>query len=88
MKGKEELLTFPCEFPIKVVGLFDDQFEITVLDIIRRHFPDLSETSISSRGSKDGKYLALTITVNALSKQQLDQAYIELSEHEHVIMAL
>jgi len=88
MKSREELLSFPCEFPIKVVGLRDNQFEMTVFGIIRRYFPDLSETAISTRTSKDGKYLAITVTVTAQSKQQLDQVYIELSEHEYVIMAL
>ena len=88
MKDKEELLSFPCEFPIKVVGFSNEQFEITILGIIRRHFPELTETAISTRPSKDQKYLAITVTVTARSKDQLDRAYIELSEHECVIMAL
>lgn len=79
---------FPCDFPIKVFGLANETFETVVLTIIRKHAPDLSETAITTKQSKDGKYLSITITVNAKSKEHVDNIYLELTASEHVIMAL
>jgi len=48
-------LKFPCEFPIKVVGLANGNFKATALTIIRQHCPDLAETALQTRTSKNGK---------------------------------
>lgn len=79
---------FPCEYPLKIVGLADGGFETAVLTIIRQSFPALSEDAIQRRLSRDGKYLSLTVTVLAPDKKTLDDLYIELSNHPNVIMAL
>lgn len=84
----ESLLQFPCDFPVKVMGEASAEFEIAVLDIIHRHAPDLKENAIFSRASKDGKYLALTITVVAQSQMQLDAIYHALTACKLVLMAL
>ena len=55
---------------------------------MQSHFPDVSEDSISERQSKADRYLSLTITVNAESREQIDAVFRELSSHEHVIMVL
>lgn len=83
-----ELLHFPCEFVIKVFGIASDEFEVTVLTIIRHHIKDLREDAIRNRNSKDGKYLALTITVPVDSREQLDAIYRELTSSSRVLMVL
>lgn len=84
----ETLLDFPCEFPIKAVGLAEDSFGLLVVEIIRKHVDDLTEGAVNTRTSSNGKYLSVTVTINAESKSQLDAIYIELSGHERVMMAL
>lgn len=84
----ESLLKFPCNFVIKVFGLASDEFEVAVITIIRNHVKDMREDALRTRTSKDGKYLALTITINAESKEQLDNIYRELTLSPHVLMAL
>ena len=84
----ETLLTFPCDFPIKIMGHATDEFEATVLGIIHKHVPSFSDSSFQSRPSNKGKYLALTITVHVTSKNQLDNIYRELSSSPQVLMAL
>ena len=84
----ETLLEFPCQFPIKAMGLSCDAFEIAVIEIINRHVGDLGEGAVSSRASKNGKYTSMTITITAHSKQQLDNIYTDLTACEHVHMAL
>lgn len=84
----ESLLTFPCDFPIKIFGLTDSPFETEALSIIRRYVPDFKDTALSSRPSQNGKYIALSVTVQVDSKAQLDSIYQELSRSPHIIMVL
>ncbi len=84
----ESPLKFPCEFPVKAMGLSGIDFEEHVLDIFRRHVPDLDETLISKRDSQAGKYVSITVTVQAKNRQQLDAIYQELTDSKHVVMAL
>jgi uncharacterized protein len=82
------LLRFPCSFPIKVMGYAEDDFDSLVVSIVRKHVNDLYEAAVSSRLSQGGRYLAITITIDAQSQEQLDAIYHELSSHERVLMAL
>lgn len=84
----ETLLKFPCEFPIKAMGLACDEFEIAVIEIINRHVDNLAENALKMKPSKNGKYTSITITITAHSKEQLDAIYMELTACEHVSIAL
>ena len=84
----ETLLEFPCDFPIKVMGRSGDDFDALVAEIVRRHVPELGEGAVRSRPSRAGNYLAVTVTITATSRQQLDNIYYDLTAHERVIMAL
>lgn len=79
---------FPCEFIIKVFGNTSEQFEVEVLTIIRKHIKDLRENALMCRPSKDGKYLAITVTITAQSRAQLDDIYRDLSSSPSILMAL
>jgi putative lipoic acid-binding regulatory protein len=84
----ESAFSFPCDFPIKAMGHASGNFEITILEIVRRHAPDLTEESFKSRPSSNGKYLSVTVTIRAESRKQLDAIYMDLTACEHVLMAL
>ena len=84
----ETLLEFPCQFPIKAMGLACDELEIAVIEIINRHVENLAEGALSMKPSKNGKYTAITITITAHSKDQLDAIYVDLSACELVSIAL
>ncbi|MEM7026840.1 MAG: DUF493 domain-containing protein [Pseudomonadota bacterium] len=88
MAEEDSLIQFPCDFPIKVMGIAEDDFDLIIVEIVRRHAPDLGEGAVRSRHSKEGKYISVTVTVNAQSREQLDNIYLDLTEHEKVIMAL
>lgn len=81
-------LQFPCEFPIKAFGSGHGDFEVLVVGIVRRHAPDLAEGAVASRPSKSGKYLAVTVTLQAQSQEQLDAIYRDLTACSEVAMAL
>jgi hypothetical protein len=82
------LLEFPCEFPIKAVGLSHDGLQQLIIDIVRRHASDVEDGSVTSRRSGGGKYTAVTITIQAQSKQQLDAIYRDLKENSAITMVL
>jgi putative lipoic acid-binding regulatory protein len=84
----ESLLEFPCEFAIKAMGKAEPGFDTLVLELVRRHAPDLHEGAMRSRPSKGGKWVSITITLQAQSKAQLDAIYRDLSAHEKIVMAL
>ena len=86
--GNESLLTFPCVFPMKVVGRREDGFAQTVSEIVLRHAPDFRPVTMEMRTSKNGRYLSLTVTIHARSREQLDALYSELSKHPKVAMVL
>lgn len=85
---EETLFECPCEFPIKAMGKTDVQIDLLVVEIIRRHVPDISEGAVKARPSKDGNFLAITVIIEASSKQQLDAIYQDLTDHPHVLYAL
>ena len=84
----ESLLVFPCAFPIKVMGLTQDEFAQTIVGVVRKHAPDYDPSTLEMRASTAGKYLSLTCTINATSRDQLDDLYRELSSHPMVTMVL
>lgn len=86
--NNETLLTFPCEFPIKIMGKAHDDLRQAVLDILAEHAPEFDESNLAIKDSAEGNYHALTATINAQSKQQLDAIYQALTDHDLVLMAL
>ena len=86
--SEETLLEFPCQFPIKAMGKTNIELDLLVIEIVRRHAPDIKEGAVTTRPSKDGNYIAVTVIVEASSKQQLDAIYQDLTDHPHVLMAL
>lgn len=85
---EESLLEFPCNFPIKAAGKAGENFDALVVEIVRRHVPDLSEAAVSLRESSGGKWVSVTVVIEASSKDQLDAIYRELSAHERVVWAI
>ena len=84
----ESLLSFPCPFPIKVMGRTQDGFAQAIMLVVRRHAPDFDAATLEMRASSAGKYLSLTCTINATSRGQLDDLYRELSGHPMVRLVL
>jgi len=81
MEQPETLLEFPCDFPLKIVGLAHAEFLSTMVEIVSRYAPDFDASTVTQKASSGGKYVSLTCTINATSKLQLDDLYRELSGH-------
>jgi putative lipoic acid-binding regulatory protein len=87
MRTSLTTFTFPCTFPLKVMGQNNEAFQTSVMAIFQKHLHP-APVVYTSRPSAGGKYLSLTATFTAQSREQLDALYRELNAHELVVMTL
>jgi uncharacterized protein len=85
---EQSLIEYPSAFPIKVMGTHVDGFTEAVVSIARQFDPAFDAGTIESRPSKGAKYLGLTLTITATSREQLDELYRTLSTHPMVKVVL
>ena len=81
-------LAYPTAFPLKIMGRREGGFTKAVIGIVQKHAPDFVPGTIETRPSREGKYISLTATINATSREQLDALYQELCDHPSVVMVL
>lgn len=81
-------IEFPLVFPLKIIGKNENDFEPFVVEIVRRHFPDLLEENIISRLSNGDKYLSVSVEFWAESRSQVDALCTELSSNKRILMLL
>ena len=86
--AKESLIEYPSQFPIKVMGLKVDGYVHALTHIAHQFDPQFGASTIELRESKGGKYLGVTLTVTATSREQLDELYRTLSSHPMVKVVL
>ena len=79
---------FPCQFPVKAMGKNIPNIEAIVVEIVRRHVSDLSASAVKTRESKGGKYISVTITVEAQSKAQLGAVYMDLTACTDILITM
>jgi putative lipoic acid-binding regulatory protein len=84
----ESLLSFPTDFPIKVMGRRVDHFAQAVVGVVREHAPDFDPATLELRASREGNYLSVTATIRATSREQLDNLYRALTSHPLVKVVL
>jgi putative lipoic acid-binding regulatory protein len=82
------LIEYPSAFPIKVMGEQADGYVEAVVAIARSFDPAFDPSTVETRSSSGGKYLGVTITVTATSREQLDELYRALSSHPLVRVVL
>lgn len=84
----ESLIEYPCKFPIKVMGNKVEGLVHAITSIALQLDPQFDASTVELRESKGGKYLGVTVTVNATSREQLDELYRTLSTHPMVKVVL
>ena len=84
----DELLDFPCEFPIKMMGRDDPEFRAAALAAVERHAGKIDEDAIRVAMSSNGNFLSITVTITATSREQLDNIYRDLTDDEQILVAL
>lgn len=85
---EESLIEYPCQFTIKVMGAAIPEFRATVNEIAKRHDPQFNESYTKERYSKGNKYLSMSLSIYAISRDQLDAIYQDLTSSELVSWVL
>ena len=84
----ESALEFPCEFPIKMMGRDTPEFRATARALVEKHAGDVADDAVTAALSRNGRFVSVTVTITATSREQLDTIYREVTAHEDVLMAL
>lgn len=81
-------LQFPCEFPIKIFAAVNESLLSATRAVVEQHTGPLDDDRISERLSQNHNYVAITFTIEAQNREQLDAIYRDLTAREEVLMAL
>ena len=85
---KDSLIEYPSLFPIKVMGSNVEALLPALLAIARQFDEAFDAASIELRPSRTAKYMGVTLTVNATSREQLDALYMAFTSHPLVKVVL
>ena len=80
-------LEFPCAYPVKVLGDNSAGFIAAVLAVFSRHFAEQPLQS-SLRPSSGGRFISVTVTVNATGADQLAELHEALKLIEGLRLVL
>lgn len=82
-------IDYPCQFPIKIMGICNKTFSSDCIIIIKRHCKNFdSQKDILIKTSKTGKYLSITANIIAESREHLDSLYQAINNHPDVRFTL
>ncbi len=81
-------LVFPCDYPIKVIGVATSDFKQFVTQVVKQHFPDFDEATISVRESEHSNYQSIAITILIQEESQIYPLFLELKADDRVKLVL
>jgi hypothetical protein len=84
----EELLRFPTDYPIKVVGRPSAEFRARIHAVVLKHVPNVETDRISERLSENGNFLSISYTIVAESREQVVALARDLAAAEGVLMVI
>jgi len=82
------VIEFPCAYPIKIIGDVTDDAVNTILDVVRRHAPEVTPDVVSTRKSSKGNFHSIRVTIVATGEPQLKALHEELMILDSVRMVL
>lgn len=83
-----DLLDFPCDFPVKAMGYAAPDFIDHVISVVTRHASLATPRQVSSKESSGGRYLSVTVSVKARSREHLELIYADLKADDRVVYLL
>ena len=84
--SNDDLWDFPCDFMFKAMAHANQQAEDQILSVINQHAP--GDYAPKLNPSKNGNYVAVTVTFRATSKEMLDEIYLAVNSLECVKVCL
>ena len=81
-------ITYPCDYPIKVVGDVRENLHDEVYEVVMRHDPSMTTDKVSQRTSRKGNFVSISFMLVAQSQEQIEALFAELKEIESVRLVL
>lgn len=81
-------ISFPCDYPIKIVGMHTDDFVDRVTMIVRQHVTELVPEKVTVRMSRNDRYCSVTCNIVATGELQLQAINKALQADPAVSMVL
>ena len=83
-----ERITFPAEYPIKVIARASEGLRQKLDEVFGRHIGELSAHQVAERPSAQASFIAFTYMVVVQAESQLGPLHVELQAVDGVIMVL
>jgi putative lipoic acid-binding regulatory protein len=84
----DTVLTFPCRFPVKMMGRDTPEFHAAALRLIEQHAGTPDAADVRTSPSRNGRFVSMTVTIEATSQEQLDAIYRDASAQAEIMVAL
>ncbi|WP_017430156.1 HP0495 family protein [Vreelandella jeotgali] len=81
-------ITFPCDYPVKVVGDAAADFAAAVCDVVKRHEPDFNAAGIKVIDSRNGRFQSVRLSIRATGEAQLQALFDDLKATGRVHMVV
>jgi len=88
VQGDAPKIEFPCEYPIKVMGLASETFQAEVLEVVGQHAAVIFPEKTTTRPSARGNYLSVTVVIEATGEKQIQNLFAELMGRENVKLVI
>jgi putative lipoic acid-binding regulatory protein len=83
-----ERLSFPCNYPIKVMVRVGDGVRSQVDAIVERYAAPLDFGAVTERPSAQGNFLGITYVIRATGQDQIEQLFAALKLCPQVVLVL
>jgi len=87
-KIEPEKITFPCDYPVKVVARASDDLRQQLDNVFAAHFGTFSAERVAVRESAQANFVSFTYTMVVDSVEQLKALHGTLQEHPAVVMVI
>jgi len=84
VQPSEDIFDFPCRFPIKAMGLASEDIHGLFATILKANGASPHPDDIVWRKSGQGKYISVTATIHATSREQLEAIYQALNKDDRI----
>ncbi len=84
----DDIFEFPCSFPIKAMGLDAEGFPAHVMELVAASAGPIDHEDVRIRPSRGGRYVSVTVTFQAKSRNQLDEIYRRLTSSQRILVVL
>jgi putative lipoic acid-binding regulatory protein len=83
-----ERVSFPCDYPIKVMVRVEHGVRSHVDAIVERHAGPLDLSTVTERPSAQGNFLGITYVIRATGQDQIAQLFAALKTCPQVMLVL